>query len=429
MNRRKALTLSLTGIVATGALALTGCAAGEGASADGKDGQKVVYVVPSSWAQTGAFADNVKAWEKESGNTVEIQAIPDEQYDDTVRARLQGGEGIDIYAGQDNVDDPSAIMREVDESEFGDRMADSVLESMRAADGKIYGYPAADGLSSFGVIYNKDVLTSAATAAPKTLDEFTAALETVKAEGVTPLYLSGADGWTLLQHRNSVNANLLGQDPELAKQLAANKTTWGDVSEMEPQYAALAGWASAGLTNSDVLTAKYETAIKSVADGTAGAIINGSWAIGEIRKANPDANIGFFALPTTAGENQVALSRPNTLHIAAASKVEDAAADLLQFLITPENVAAHLAAAPGIPAFTDVELENPDAAIADIQTYVENGQSGAAFDTAIAFPTPESELIAAYQELVGGRIDAAGFVKKVDAAWQGAGKTAGIKGF
>lgn len=430
MNRRKALTLSLASIVATGALALTGCATGgDGTGADSDGGANVVYVVPSSWASAGAFADNVDKWEDKTGNTVEVQAIPDEQYDDTVRARLQGGEGIDIYAGQDGVDDPSAIMLEVDESAYADRMTESVLESMRAPDGKIYGYPNADGLSSFGVIYNKTAFANAGVEVPTTLDELTKAYANLQGAGVTPLFLSGADGWTLLQHRNSVNANLMGEDPGVADSLSENKATWSEVPGALPQYEALQAWAEAGTINADAVTAKYENALAGVSDGSAATIINGSWAIGEIRKLNPDAEIGFFALPTADGENQIGLSRPNILHIAASSKVTDEAADLLKFLIEPENVAAHLAKSPGIPAFTDVTVENEDPAIGDIQAYIDNEQYGAAFDTATTFPTPQDDIIAAYQQLIAKKIDAKTFLQQVDTAWANAGKTAGREGF
>lgn len=430
MNRRKAVTLGITGLFATGALVLAGCSAGgDSSGGGGEGGTNVVYVVPSSWASAGAFADNVDAWEEETGNTVEVQAIPDEQYDNTVRARLQGGEGIDIYAGQDGVDDPAAIMLEVDESAFADRMTESVLESMRAADGKIYGYPGADGLSSFGVIYNKGVFADAGVEVPKTLDELTAAYATIQAAGVTPLFLSGADGWTLLQHRNAVNANLIGDDPGVVDALSANETTWSEVPGTLPQYTALQAWAETGAINADAVTAKYENALAAVTDGTAASLINGSWAIGEVRKLNADAEIGFFALPTQDGENQIGLSRPNILHIASSSKVADEAAELLTFLIEPENVAAHLAKAPGISAFTDVTVENLDPAIADIQAYLDNGESGAAFDTATTFPTPQDDIIASYQQLIAKKIDATTFLTQVDSAWANAGKTAGREGF
>lgn len=429
MNRRKALTLGLTGIVATGALALSGCSTEGATGGDGDESANVVYVVPSSWASAGAFTANVEAWEEETGHTVEVQAIPDEQYDDTVRARLQGGEGIDIYAGQDGVDDPAAIMLEVDESAFADRMGESVVESMRAGDGKIYGYPGADGLSSFGVIYNKTVFADAGVEVPTTLDELTAAYATIQDAGVTPLYVSGADGWTLLQHRNSVNANLIGDDPGVVDSLSANEASWSDVPGALPQYEALQEWAESGAINSDAVTAKYENALAAVADGSAASLINGSWAIGEVRKVDADAEIGFFVLPTENGENQIGLSRPNILHIAASSEVADEAAELLTFLIEPENVAAHLALSPGIPAFTDVTVENQDPAIADIQTYLDNGESGSAFDTATTFPTPQDDIIASYQQLLAQQIDAAAFLEQVDAAWLNAGKTAGRDGF
>lgn len=417
---------AFVGAAALAAVTLAGCASGAGGS---DEGANIVYVVPSSWTEVGAFADHVKAWEEKTGNTVEIQGIPDEQYDDTVRARLQGGEGIDIYAGQDNVEDPSSIMLEIDESEFASRMDPSVLDSMRAADSKIYGYPAADGLASFGVFYNEDVFAATGLDVPTTLEELTADFDALKAAGVTPLFLAGADGWTLLQHRNAADANFLGDDPDVAADLASNKTTWSKVPGALPQYEALAKWVAAGDVNADALTAKYEESLKALADGTTGAIINGSWIIGATREQNPDVNLGFFALPTEDGSNSIALSRPNILHIAAASEVADEAADLLTFLIEPENVAEHLAKAPGIPPFTDVTLEGADPVIEDIQAYVADGAAVRHFDNATTFPTPQDDIIAAYQELVAGRIDATAFLAKVDEAWANAGKTAGIEGF
>ena len=65
----------------------------------------------------------------------------------------------------------------------------------------------------------------------------------------------------------------------------------------------------------------------------------------------------------------------------------------------------------------------------EIQTWVDEGKTGAAFDEASRFPTPQDDIIAAYQELLAGRIDVAEFGKRYDSAWQAAGKTAGLEGF
>lgn len=337
---------------------------------------------------------------------------------------------MDVFAGLNEEKSPGDFMVEITDPVFEDRMPEAVFESMHAADGKLYSYPAADGLNTFGVFYNKAVFEAAGvTDAPQSLEELTEAFTAVKETGVTPLYLAGKDGWTLLQHRNSVNADFLAGDEGLATELATNKTTWADVPGFADQYQVLADWAKAGLTNADILTAGYEQSTKAVAEGTAGAIINGSWVIGELRGANPEGEFGFFALPSSDGETQIALSQPALMHIAKDSEQKENAEKLLQFLSEPAQVENFLANNPGVPAFTDVEIAEPDPVLGDIQAYIDGGQSGAHFDNASRFPTPQDDIIAAYQELLAGRIDVTEFTSRYDSAWTNAGKTAGIEGF
>ena len=424
-------TFLATAAVAVAALGLAGCSA---ATPTGSDDEKsepknIVYVVPSSWANAGSFQENIDAYEAESGNTVEVQAVPDEQFTSTVQARLASGEGIDVFPGYNDIDDPGSVLVEIENPSYEDRMSASVFDSIKAKDGKIYGYPTATPLSTFGVFYNKDVFEAAGVEVPTTLDEMTEAFEAIKADGVTPLYLAGKDGWTLLQHRNSVNAGFFAADADVATKLATNETEWQEVDGFDEQYTALAEWSTSGLINDNALTASYEESQRALVDGQAGAIINGSWVIGELRKLNPDANIGFFALPTAEGEAQIALTPPNVVHIAASSEVKEEAEEMLQFLIEPEQVELFMASAPGVPAFTDVEIAEVDPAMADVLVYVDAEETGPHFDAVTRFPNPEAEFIAAYQELIAGRIDVKEFGASVQSAWVTAGQTAGIEGF
>ncbi|MGN8552132.1 UNVERIFIED_CONTAM: ABC transporter substrate-binding protein [Microbacterium sp. SLM126] len=424
MKKRIAL-----GVVAAVALGVTGCSTTDDAGSD-SEGVNIVYAVPSSWANAGALQENIKLYEEESGNTVEVLGIPDEQHDTTVQTRLTSGGGIDVFAGLNDIQDSASVMIEITDPSFEDRMNPAVFESMFATDGKLYSYPTADALATFGVLYNKEVFEAAGVAeAPTSLQDMTAALEKVKASGVTPLYLAGKDGWTLLQHRNSVNADFLATNPNVAAELGANETTWSQVPGFEQQYDALAGWATGGLVNADMLTASYEQSLEALATGQTGAIINGTWAISELRKQNADMELGFFAVPNAEGDTVVGLSRPNTMHIAKSSKVQDDAQELLEFLIAPEQAERFIAAAPGIPAFLDVTVAEPDPAIEDVQVYVEDGRVVSHFDNVGRFPTPQDDIIALYQELIAGRIDVAAFGEGYDQAWINAGKTAGLEGF
>ena len=54
-------------------------------------------------------------------------------------------------------------------------------------------------LTAAGVIYNKDIFAQYGVAVPTTWDEFVQACETFKANGVTPIYGTFKDGWTINQ--------------------------------------------------------------------------------------------------------------------------------------------------------------------------------------------------------------------------------------
>ncbi|WP_144875091.1 ABC transporter substrate-binding protein [Microbacterium sp. 1.5R] len=425
MSKKTVRIVALTAAAASLATVLAGCSGASGG--DGGTGKPLVYMVPSSWANYEGLQENIDAYTEKTGVEVEVQGVPDEQYDGNVRAKLASGGGVDIFAGLNQEKDPGAFMLEITDPKFQSRMSETVFESMESEDGKLYSVPAADGLSSFGIFYNREVFAAAGVdTAPETLDELTAAFEAVKKSGVTPLFVSGRDGWTLLQHRNAVNTDFGADNPDLFADLESNETTWSEIPGFTEQYQTLADWAKNGLTNSDLLTAGYEQGTTAVAEGTAGAIINGSWVIGELRGANPDGEFGFLALPNPVGTTKIALSQPNMMHIAKDSTQAETARELLEFLIEPAQVENFLATTPGIPAYTDVTLSEVDPAIADMQVWVDAGK--AAVDTT-RFPYPQDDQIAAYQELLAGRIDVAEFSARYDAAWQSAGKTAGIEGF
>jgi raffinose/stachyose/melibiose transport system substrate-binding protein len=386
-------------------------------------------MLPSSWASVPGFMANVAAWEKQSGGTVKLTPVPDANYDSLVQARLAAKSGVDIFAGQDTVKDKAAIMLPAS-GPWVARLNPDVRKAITDKDGKIYGTPTADGLASYGVIYNKKVFAKAGIAgAPATLAEFTADLAKVKAVGVTPLYLSGKDGWTLLQHRNAVNASLIAANPGLVSALDSNKIKWPDIPGFGDEYDALAQWVHKGLINSDALTATYDSATSAIASGRCGAIINGTWAIGAIGAIDKSSDLGLFPLPAANGTGAIGLSKPNLLKIAPFSKVAAAAQDFLNFMVAQPQAQKFLNANPGVSAFTDVKVADSSSAVADVQKLVDAGGTVVPFDQQSTLPQPQDDIIAAYQELIGKRIDVAGFGKRVQSAWAGAGAKAGAPGF
>ncbi|MGV9777902.1 ABC transporter substrate-binding protein [Streptosporangium sp. NPDC003464] len=410
------------------AVALSACSSSDG-QAGAAGHATITYMLPTSWANVPGFQDNVHLWEKQTGNTVNLTPVPDANYDSLVQARLAAKSGVDIFAGQDTVKDKASIMRSAT-GPWIQRLNPAVRKAITSPDGAIWGTPSADGLAAQGVIYNKDVFAKAGINAPPTnLAELAADLQKVKATKVTPLCLSGKDGWTLLQHRNALNANFVGADPQLVSKLDANQTKWTDIPGFTQENQALADWVSNGLTNSDALTATFDSAIAAIANGKCGAIINGTWVFAAITKSNPSANVGFFLLPSANGTSTLGLGKPNLLKVAAFSKVGQQAQDFLNFMIAKPQAQKFMDANPGVSAFTDVKAANPSSSVTDLQKLVDKGGFVVPFDQQSVIPQPQDDIVAAYQELIGKRIDVAKFGELVQKAWQSAGTKARASGF
>ena len=158
-------------------------------------------------------------------------------------------------------------------------------------------------------------------------------------------------------------------------------------------------------------------------------MFNGTWSIGDLAKANANAQIGYFPLPAAAGKTSIALMDPSLLKVAKSSKVADAAKDFLNFLAEPAQLQRSIDSQPGVPAFTDVKLTTEPPAFADVQKFVDAGSVVRGFDNASALNQPQDDLIAAYQKLLGGKVDAAGLATLTDKAWVASAKKAKVPGF
>lgn len=423
--------LKATVSVAAASLILAGCSSSAEAPDASEDGpQTIVYAIPAGQAEQGGLKDMIAAWEKKTGNTVKLEPIA-ENYESVVSARLAGGAGVDIFNGPYDKFDPKGTMAVIDPQSFKDRVTPATMESL-TFDGEVYAYPKPDPMYSFGIFYNKDVFADAGiTDVPLSFDEFDSALAKIEKSGVTPLFIAGKDGWTMLQHRNAVFYTLTKDDPDVWKKLNENKTRFDELPAFTSQYEQLQSWVDDGYINDNFLTATNEESMKAVAEGSAAMVFQGSWVVGEIAAIDPNAKIGFLPIPTEDGKPQVAVSaQGGGNHIAKQSKVKKAAADLLEYLIEPTQVTSFMSSLPGIRAFNDADLpaDTPDA-IRTLNEYVDNGQYTEDGDNRYLVPSPDSDLIALYQEFIAKRIDAKQFSTAFTDSYVNNGRTEGLPGF
>ena len=83
----------------------------------------------------------------------------------------------------------------------------------------------------------------------------------------------------------------------------------------------------------------YDDGNKKFAAGEAAMMMNGSWAITEIKKANPDVNIDQFKFPATddVEKNKVTSGVDVLLGITTNCGDTDSAKDFISFMVQEEK--------------------------------------------------------------------------------------------
>lgn len=163
-------------------------------------------------------------------------------------------------------------------------------------DGSVYSVPV--NIHRANVLWISPKLTSAAgiTAVPTTFDEFLAALEKVKASGVTPLAL--AEQWTVKHLMETVLLSKLGVDGWTALWTAAGDWTAQPVTDALTAFKTVLGYV-----NDDYASLTWQDAAKRVVDGKAAYNIMGDWVdgyFGEL-KMTPHTDYEWAPVPGTSG--------------------------------------------------------------------------------------------------------------------------------
>ncbi len=152
-------------------------------------------------------------------------------------------------------------------SNLGQSVADTAT-----FDGQLYGVLFKAANKSLGW-YNTQVFEDAGVEPPATYEDLATEADTIKASGVTPFSVAGADGWTLTDLFENIYLRTAG--PEMYDQLARHEIPWTDPTVV------------------DALD-RMKTVI-----GTGGNIAGG--ARGALQQANPQAVQQLFTSPPKAG--------------------------------------------------------------------------------------------------------------------------------
>jgi len=162
-------------------------------------------------------------------------------------------------------------------------------------DGKIYSVPV--NIHRANVLwYNPSVLKANNVTVPTTMDEWFAAMDTLKAAGVTPLAL--VEQWTKMHLLESVLLGTLGADKYNG--LWDGTTDWAgaDVKGALDNYAKVLTYV-----NTDSASLSWQDASQLVINGDAAFNVMGDWAEGYFRELGktPETDYGWAPTPGSVG--------------------------------------------------------------------------------------------------------------------------------
>ncbi len=269
----------------------------------------------------------------------------------------------------------------------------------------LYGIPFAVNANT--VLYNKAKFRELGLSVPKTWDEFVAAAETCKTAGETPFYLTLKDAWTAMVSFNALAANLQGDD-------FIEKRRTGDTSFQE-RYVKVAEKMLTILKygHDDNFGVGYSDGNMAFANGESVMYIQGVWAIGSILEANPDIELGVFAMPVLndPDKNRLVSGVDTLFALAKNTEYTEEALLFINFLLEPENAQYYIDQERQFSAVKGVFQEDP--VMEGIQVYFETGRVTGFPDH---FYLPGMQVPNLVQEfLINGDVDA--FLKIMDDEW------------
>ncbi|MEV4470989.1 ABC transporter substrate-binding protein [Nonomuraea sp. NPDC049419] len=295
--RRWLAAVSITMVSVLGLAACGGDGGGQTAQTPAAEGGGKQQVEVFSWWTGPGEADGLQAmkkiFEEKNPNYTFFDAAVAGGSGDKAKALLQsklqastppdtfqGHAGAELqgYIKAGNLEDLTPLY---DELKLKDVFPEQLVEQI-SVDGKIYSVPVNIHRSNV-LWFNPAVLKEAGVAgAPKTIEEFVAALEKVKAKGKIPLSIGSE--WTVTHLLESVLLGTLGADAYNA--LFKPGADWNSpqVTTALQSFAKIMEYA--GDPQDD-----WQPAAKQVADGEAAFNIMGDWAYGYFHNP-PEGGLG-----------------------------------------------------------------------------------------------------------------------------------------
>lgn len=368
------MTRTGAGIVAVG-LAVSGLAA-----CSASDGRETIRF---AFAKREALPYMEELVQKYNASQDEVTVILDTSGIDAVSAGFVRGDPPDIALNNYNQETARFIQRCAMTDLSDTAAAQSVREDLTPfmdQFGVCPGRTSAIPYSIMGsaVIYNKEIFEQHDLDVPTTWDELIEVCETLQAAGVTPIYATFADNWTVGQGWYDYTVGGMIDTVAFFDDLAEEGADVGPNSavsfqkdQAEPVDKML---ELSQYVNADAASRLYGDGNTAMANGEGAMYLQGPWAFGEIAKAAPDLALGMFPLPVTDDPEDLKarINMDLAAWIPEASDHQEAARAFLEYLYQPEVIQEYNESQLGFLPTKDAPPVS-DERIVGLQEYIDAG--------------------------------------------------------
>ncbi|WP_423922720.1 ABC transporter substrate-binding protein [Frigoribacterium sp. 2-23] len=274
-------------------------------------------------------------------------------------------------------------------------------------------------LAAAGVIYNTAIFDRYGLPVPETWSQFVDVCEALKAAGVTPIYATDRDTWTLWQGLFDYSVGSLVDPADFFARLAEQGTDVGPDSPVsfEKTFAVPMERAKviSSYFNADHAVRSYADGNLAFGRGEVAMYLQGPWALGQIALIDETLPVGTFVLPVSENPDD-RVARVNIdlgLFIPTASQHVDEARHLVDFLMQPEIIDAYNADNLAYSTRTGAPPQK-DPRLAGLQQYVDS----ASFSQGAGTFVPASIPLGNYLQSATRSGDFDSMLRQLDADWR-----------
>ena len=366
------------------------------------------------------LAESFKA---ETGITIEFQVVPNDQYDNVIKAKLASGEGPDFFYGDSGLAlkkyFPEKYCADLSSEEWAARYTESAKLGC-SVDGTIYALNcwASD---PWGIMYDEQLFNKLNIKVPTNYDEFLAACETLKQNGVIPLYENGKDTWHIPGFFKNSGAIVEVNNPGAFEKINKGEAKFADYPEFEQMMANLKGLYDKGYFASDMLSETWGKHEEAMASGKYGMMLVwtsfGNEIVAKFPEAGPVDRWKMFGNPMFGDLSAVEVSLGGIVRMANKdSKNLDAVKQYFAWCADAKNLQTYYDARPDLAAikpFAELSAMPTNPAL---ESYVARGTAGERLCVESCVEHINGDLVAkGMQELFLGLKTPAQVIESIDA--------------